>query len=241
MLSNFRPVFHLPFSFRKFYIVTIFYGKQLFFSSSWEISSSQHNDIVLSVDSKCPVALLLLDITAAFDTVDHTVLLSCLKYCVGIHGTLLRWFTSYLSNRTFSVMIGDLSSSCASLSCGVPQGSIVSPILFSLYILSSRAFLTFLIQKMYFLHTALEAQPPLGCSWSSYCPSLSGLDQPTNALQWTVRTAKEINSLNLPSLNFKLIQMLPEEGTFSLPQLPQCLFCCFHCIHIIIMLLVLCK
>jgi len=78
---------------------------------------------------------VLLDVTAAFDTVDHAVLLSHLEQYVGIHGTALKWFMSYLSNRTFSMMIGDLSSSCASLSCGVPQGSILGPILFSLYML----------------------------------------------------------------------------------------------------------
>jgi len=78
---------------------------------------------------------VLLDVTAAFDTVDHAVLLSRLEQYVGIHGTALKWFMSYLSNRTFSMMIGDLSSSCASLSCGVPQGSILGPILFSLYML----------------------------------------------------------------------------------------------------------
>ena len=49
-----------------------------------------HNNIALSVDAKCPVVLVLLDVTAAFDTVDHSVLLSRLSNYVGIHGTALK-------------------------------------------------------------------------------------------------------------------------------------------------------
>lgn len=94
-----------------------------------------HNDIVLSVAAKCPVVLVLLDLTAAFDTVYHFYFLFCLKHHVGICGTAYRCLESYLTDRMFSVMIGDLSSSVASLSCGVPQGSILGPILFCLYML----------------------------------------------------------------------------------------------------------
>ena len=62
-------------------------------------------------------------------------ILSRLEQYAGIRGAALQWFRSYLANRSFSVMIGDLCSSQASLSCGVPQGSILGPILFSLYML----------------------------------------------------------------------------------------------------------
>uniref|UniRef100_A0A8C2KHR2 Reverse transcriptase domain-containing protein n=1 Tax=Cyprinus carpio TaxID=7962 RepID=A0A8C2KHR2_CYPCA len=58
-----------------------------------------------------------------------------LEHCVGIKGSALEWFNSYLSNRSFRVNIGEHSSEVASLSCGVPQGSILAPILFSLYML----------------------------------------------------------------------------------------------------------
>ena len=150
VLSNFRPVSNLPFL-SKVLEKVVFIQLQSFlednsvlekFKSEFRSRHSTesallkvHNDIALSVDAKCPVALVLLDLTAAFDTVDHAVLLLRLSNYVGIHGTALKWFTSYLSSRTFSVMVGDLSSSIAPLSCGVPQGSILGPILFSLYML----------------------------------------------------------------------------------------------------------
>ncbi len=77
----------------------------------------------------------MLDLTSAFDTVDHGTLLSRLEYFAGIQGTVLSWFKSYLTNRTFSVRLGNFSSLPAKLACGVPQGSILAPILFTLYLL----------------------------------------------------------------------------------------------------------
>ncbi len=93
------------------------------------------NDLLLISDAGDPAILVLLDLSASFDTVDHSILLSRLEQCVGIRGTALKWFQSYLAHRTFSVHLGEFSSSVAPLSCGVPQGSILGPILFSLYLL----------------------------------------------------------------------------------------------------------
>ncbi len=58
-----------------------------------------------------------------------------MELCIGIRGTVLDWFRSFLSNRRFSVSIGQYSSSVAHSSCGVPQGSTLAPLLFSLYML----------------------------------------------------------------------------------------------------------
>ena len=55
----------------------------------------------------------MVDLSSAFDTVDHNVLISRLKNYVGISDVALDWFISYLSNRSFSVVLGDVSSSCA--------------------------------------------------------------------------------------------------------------------------------
>ncbi|KAL6455414.1 hypothetical protein MHYP_G00361580 [Metynnis hypsauchen] len=93
------------------------------------------NDILLSTDSGHCVALVLLDLTAAFDTVDHQILLSRLENWVGIKGVVLDWFRSYLSERSFCVRIGGVESGVVPLTCGVPQGSILGPLLFSLYLL----------------------------------------------------------------------------------------------------------
>lgn len=99
------------------------------------------NDILLVTDSGHRVILVLLDLTAAFDTVDHDILLSRLKDCVGIQGSALEWFRSYLTGRSFSVRVGSAESSAAPLNCGVAQGSILAPLLFSLYLLPLGAIL----------------------------------------------------------------------------------------------------
>ncbi|KAM4614977.1 uncharacterized protein ACJ7VT_010207 [Polymixia lowei] len=76
--------------------------------------------------------LVLLDLSAAFDTINHHILLSTLTD-LGISGSALSWFTSYLSNRTYQVLWrGSLSKSCT-LNTGVPQGSVLGPFLFLLY------------------------------------------------------------------------------------------------------------
>jgi hypothetical protein len=71
-------------------------------------------------------------LTAAFDTVDHTIMLERLRRTFGITGSAHRWLQSYLSGRTQSVRRGDVRSLLTSIKCGVPQGSVLGPILFLL-------------------------------------------------------------------------------------------------------------
>ena len=91
------------------------------------------NDILRAVDDNKSVILLLLDLSAAFDTVDHLILLSRLSHRFGIKGNALAWFDSYLKSRKQFVQIEDCQSSQRCLAHGVPQGSVLGPLLYSLY------------------------------------------------------------------------------------------------------------
>ena len=86
------------------------------------------NDIALSVDSIQAVALTLLDLSAAFDTIDHSLLYDCLHDWFGLDGTVLSWIKSYLSNRKQKIKIGDSFSEAVILPFGVPQGSVLGPL-----------------------------------------------------------------------------------------------------------------
>ena len=80
--------------------------------------------------------VLLLDLSAAFDTVDHEKLLDILENEIGITDIALKWFREFLSDRTQTVQIGDSISDAQKLLFGVIQGSILGPRLFNIYIRS---------------------------------------------------------------------------------------------------------
>ena len=87
---------------------------------------------MISEDRGGSALLILLDLTAAFDTVDHE-LLACRITAAGIQDSALQWLTSFLQGRNQSVMIGEEKSHQRPLQCGVPQGAILSPMLFNVY------------------------------------------------------------------------------------------------------------
>ena len=91
------------------------------------------NDFHLNLAEGKPTALVLLDLSAAFDTIDHKQLLECLSSQFGFTELALKWFHSYISNRTQSVKINTSISQPKSLTCGVPQGSVLGPLLFIMY------------------------------------------------------------------------------------------------------------
>ena len=77
--------------------------------------------------------MILIDLQKAFDTIDHDILLDKM-HCLGFSEPTMQWFRSYLTNRLFSVNLGNEFSSAGKLSCGVPQGSVLGPLLFLLYV-----------------------------------------------------------------------------------------------------------
>ncbi len=149
-LKNYRPVSNLPYISKLIERVVAIQLTQHMsahslmdpFQSAYRQAHSTEtaltivaNDILHALDRKSSVFLVLLDLSAAFDTVDHSVLLQRLSNRIGRHGMPLRWVESYLSDRTQFVSIGGERSSPQDLAYGVPQGSVLGPIFFTIYTL----------------------------------------------------------------------------------------------------------
>ena len=103
------------------------------YSTSLAISNICNN-ILLNKDKSFYTCSIFLDLSKAFDTVDHALLINKLKNCYGIRGTPLCLLNNYLSNRLQYTCINSTISSLESITCGVPQGSVLGPLLFSLYV-----------------------------------------------------------------------------------------------------------
>ena len=114
----------------------LIYSKQFGFRSHY---STEH--AVLSITDQVQLAIedhdyscgIFLDFSKAFDTVNHQILLTKLDY-FGIRSVVKDWLTSYLRNRTQFVSLGAVTSDIQPVSCGVPQGSVLGPLLFLIYV-----------------------------------------------------------------------------------------------------------
>jgi len=93
------------------------------------------SDALTAADRRHVTLLGLLDVPAAFDCVNHQLLLQRLEKHCGLHGSVLRWMTSYLAGRTQQVLYSGLSSEAQRVSYGIPQ-SVLGPLLFNLHLAS---------------------------------------------------------------------------------------------------------
>src|SRR5271155_4156573 len=91
------------------------------------------NDLLLGIENKQVSALFFLDLSAAFDTIDHEILLTRLQTHFGISGSANNLLSSYLQNRSQSVKINSHISRPIAVPTGIPQCSVLGPLLFSLY------------------------------------------------------------------------------------------------------------
>ena len=110
------------------------------FQSTYKVAHSTEtallkvqSDILNAIDKQERVVLLLLDLLAAFDTVNHVILLSRLNTHNGIKGNVLHWFASYLKEHRQFIQVQNARSSSVELQWEVPQGLVLRPILYTLH------------------------------------------------------------------------------------------------------------
>ena len=240
-LSNYRPISHLSFLSK----LTERVVKQRLthhLSSNGLLNSFQsaytkhhstettllsvHDHIIKAMSQQKITALCLLDLSAAFDTIDHSILVHRLSSWFGLNGTVLSWLQSYLSSRNFVVDIKPFQSAPLPLQQGVPQGSVLGPLLFILYTTP----LSLLISDSSVKHHLFADDTQLFISFTAH-----DFSQNIVHLRTTIDTVSSRMSANLLSLDqskteFLLIGLPKQLSKVSDPTLlmPSNYYSCRH-------------
>ena len=114
------------------------------------------NEWLWNIDNNLLNGVIFLDLEKAFDTMDHAILLGKLKL-YGVSSQSLNWFRSYLSDRKQQTFIDGVQSDFCNITCGIPQGSILGPLLFTIYINDLPSCYLFSKPRMYAGDTTLTS------------------------------------------------------------------------------------
>ena len=176
------------------------------------------NDLSLVLDKGNSALLVLLDLSAAFDTIQHTKLIKRLHTTYGIEGCALKWFSSYLSDRSQVVGIAGNVSRPASLQYGVPQGSVLGPVLFTLY----TAPVNIIIERHHLSYHKYADDVQL---YVEYCPSSPASvelavqriqDCVAEISEWMAKNGLKLNGDKTELLNITTPHNLKKYGTLSI-------------------------
>jgi hypothetical protein len=165
------------------------------------------NDILFEMDNKRVTLLALLDFSAAFDTIEHQILIERLTLNFNIKLTPLKWFRSYLTNRQQAVYVGETKSSSATMSKGVPQGSVLGPVLYNMY----TAPLHHIIARHNLLahYYADDTQIYLSCKPADLAQSIQRMEAClADLLRWLLNNNLSLNASKSELLLFGTTQQL---------------------------------
>ena len=175
-----------------------------------------HDFIIRSINTQKLTCLCMLDLSSAFDTIDHSILLHRLQMWFGVRGQALSWFKSYLSNRKFTVRIDSHQSSPSNVPFGVPQGSVLGPLLFTLYTTP----LSSLISSLSHQHHLFADDTQL---FASFSPSF--FNQQADSLQNTFTSISSWMSSNFLTLNSSKTEFIIFGNSHQLAKLQNPCLC----------------